>query len=234
MYCARATGEHHYFTVPLADIDRIFSRIFRELSSLNRPSRYITMTTSAGKVSILGVTEVGGKKAFALKFNESRNMEWMDRVFLAQYDETTNRVDFLKPFDTPEFFYEQELREIEDKLMEIHKRAGEAVPDAPGAGGAGAGGAGAGGVGAGGAGAVGRGNKPLIALIKPQFEVGKGNVGKGGVVRDAARRQEAVDAVLAFARARGWQVDGVVESPIPGPAGNLELLALLRTPASAP
>ena len=97
MYCARATGEHHYFTVPLADIDRIFSRIFRALSSLNRPSRYITMTTSAGKVSILGVTEVGGKKAFALKFNESRNMEWMDRVFLAQYDETTNRVDFLKP-----------------------------------------------------------------------------------------------------------------------------------------
>lgn len=125
MYCARATGEHHYFTVPLADIDRIFSRIFRGLSSLNRPSRYITMTTSAGKVSILGVAEVGGKKAFALKFNESRNMEWMDRVFLAQYDETTNRVDFLKPFDTPEFFYEQELREIEEKLMEVHKKAGD-------------------------------------------------------------------------------------------------------------
>jgi len=132
MYCARATGEHHYFTVPLADIDRIFSRIFRELSSLNRPSRYITMTTSAGKVSILGVTEVGGKKAFALKFNESRNMEWMDRVFLAQYDETTNRVDFLKPFDTPEFFYEQELREIEEQLMQIHERAGSSGAQEPG------------------------------------------------------------------------------------------------------
>ncbi len=135
MYCARATGEHHYFTVPLAEIDRIFSRIFRELSSLNRPSRYITMTTSAGKVSILGVTEVGGKKAFALKFNESRNMEWMDRVFLAQYDETTNRVDLLKPFDTAEFFYEKELREIEEKLMQIHERAEgashEQAPAAP-------------------------------------------------------------------------------------------------------
>jgi hypothetical protein len=65
-------------------------------------------------------------------------MKWMDRVFLAQYDETTNRVDFLRPFDTPEFFYEKELREIEEKLMEVHKRAGEAVPDAPEAGGAGA------------------------------------------------------------------------------------------------
>jgi 23S rRNA (cytidine1920-2'-O)/16S rRNA (cytidine1409-2'-O)-methyltransferase len=74
--------------------------------------------------------------------------------------------------------------------------------------------------------------KPLVALIKPQFEVGKGNVGKGGVVRDAAKRQEAVDAVLAFARARGWEVGGVTESPLPGPAGNIELLALLRTPAA--
>jgi lysine 2,3-aminomutase len=123
MYCARATGEHHYFTVPLADIDRIFSRIFRELSSLSRPSRYITMTTSAGKISILGVAEIGGRKVFALKFNESRNMEWMDRVFLAQYDETTNRVDMLQPFDEPEFFFEKELREIEQRLRQIHDEA---------------------------------------------------------------------------------------------------------------
>jgi lysine 2,3-aminomutase len=124
MYCARATGEHHYFTVPLADIDRIFELVFRSVASLNRPSRYITMTTSAGKISILGVAEVGGRKAFVLKFNEARNMEWMDRVFLAQYDETTNRIDFLKPFDTPEFFFEKELHEIEQQLMELHKRAG--------------------------------------------------------------------------------------------------------------
>ncbi|OFW61102.1 MAG: hypothetical protein A2133_00540, partial [Actinobacteria bacterium RBG_16_64_13] len=119
MYCARATGEHHYFTVPLADIDKIFQLIFRSVSSLNRPSRYITMTTSAGKISILGVAEVGGRKAFALKFNEARDMEWMDRVFLAQYDEKTNRVDFLTPFDTKEFFFETELREIEQKLVEV-------------------------------------------------------------------------------------------------------------------
>jgi 23S rRNA (cytidine1920-2'-O)/16S rRNA (cytidine1409-2'-O)-methyltransferase len=75
------------------------------------------------------------------------------------------------------------------------------------------------------------GGKPLVVLIKPQFEVGKGQVGKGGVVRDPEVRMAAVDRVLADARARGWQVEGVVESPIPGPAGNIELLALLRTPA---
>jgi len=119
MYCARATGEHHYFTAPLAEIDRVFSRIYRSLASLHRPSRYITMTTSAGKLSILGVVEVGGQKAFALKFNESRNMAWMDKVFLARYDEKENRINLLQPFDSKEFFFEQELREIEADLQKV-------------------------------------------------------------------------------------------------------------------
>jgi 23S rRNA (cytidine1920-2'-O)/16S rRNA (cytidine1409-2'-O)-methyltransferase len=73
-------------------------------------------------------------------------------------------------------------------------------------------------------------DKPLVALIKPQFEVGKGQVGKGGVVRDPAQRQAAVDAVTRFARAAGFAVVGTTESPIVGPAGNVEFLALLRTP----
>lgn len=120
MYVARATGEQHYFTAPLADIDRIHNLIYRSLSSLHRPSRYITMTTSAGKISILGTATVHGEKVFVLKFNEGRNMEWMDPVFLAKYDEKTNRVDHLLPYDTEEFFFAQELREIERKLMEIH------------------------------------------------------------------------------------------------------------------
>jgi lysine 2,3-aminomutase len=126
MYCARATGEHHYFTAPLADVDRVFSRIFRSLSSINRPSRYITMTTSAGKCSILGTAIVDGKKVFALKFNESRNMEWMDRVFLAKYDEAECRVDFLTPFDTDKFFFEDELKEIEAALAKAHAKQARA------------------------------------------------------------------------------------------------------------
>ncbi len=72
--------------------------------------------------------------------------------------------------------------------------------------------------------------RDVIALIKPQFEVGKGEVGKGGVVRDPEKRAAAVDKVAAFARAAGWQVLGVVESPILGPAGNVEYLMRLKTP----
>jgi L-lysine 2,3-aminomutase len=118
MYCARPTGEHHYFTVPVAEINKVFSKVYRSLPSINRPSRYITMTSSAGKTSILGVAELNGKKVFALKFNESRNMEWMDKVFLAEYEETENTVEKLKPYEGDKFFFEDELEAIENYKME--------------------------------------------------------------------------------------------------------------------
>jgi 23S rRNA (cytidine1920-2'-O)/16S rRNA (cytidine1409-2'-O)-methyltransferase len=64
----------------------------------------------------------------------------------------------------------------------------------------------------------------LVALIKPQFEVGKGDVGKGGIVRDEAKRAAAVEGVLARARELGLRVQGVIESPIKGAEGNVEYL----------
>src|SRR5512142_2245501 len=67
-------------------------------------------------------------------------------------------------------------------------------------------------------------------LVKPQFEVGKGEVGKGGVVRDDAKRREALDAVAEAAGALGFEVLGHAESPIEGPAGNREWLLALRAP----
>jgi 23S rRNA (cytidine1920-2'-O)/16S rRNA (cytidine1409-2'-O)-methyltransferase len=73
--------------------------------------------------------------------------------------------------------------------------------------------------------------KPVVALIKPQFEVGKGAVGKGGVVRDEAKRRGAVDKITLFARAAGWGATDAIESPILGPAGNVEYLMLLTTPS---
>lgn len=72
----------------------------------------------------------------------------------------------------------------------------------------------------------------LIALIKPQFEVGKHEVGKGGIVRDDALRQSAVDGVVAFARETGFEVKDVVESPIKGAEGNIEFLMWARIGAS--
>lgn len=71
----------------------------------------------------------------------------------------------------------------------------------------------------------------LVALVKPQFEVGRGNVGKGGVVRDAGLHAAACRQIEDWLAARpGWRVLGVVPSPIEGPKGNREFLiaALLR------
>lgn len=64
----------------------------------------------------------------------------------------------------------------------------------------------------------------LVALIKPQFEVGKHEVGKGGIVRDEGKRQSAIDGVVAFAREQGFEVKGVIESPVKGAEGNVEYL----------
>ncbi len=67
-----------------------------------------------------------------------------------------------------------------------------------------------------------------ILLVKPQFEVGKGEVGKGGVVRDEAKRRAALDGIAEAARGLGFEVIGSAESPIEGPAGNREWLLALR------
>ena len=64
----------------------------------------------------------------------------------------------------------------------------------------------------------------LIALIKPQFEAGREEVGKGGVVRDPAVHQRVCDEVAEWVRSKSWQVLGIVPSPITGPEGNVEFL----------
>ncbi|WP_271298901.1 TlyA family RNA methyltransferase [Sphingomonas sp. CV7422] len=69
----------------------------------------------------------------------------------------------------------------------------------------------------------------LLALIKPQFEAGRDEVGKGGVVRDPAIRARVCAAVVDWLSVSGWSVAGVTESPITGPEGNVEyLVAAIR------
>jgi 23S rRNA (cytidine1920-2'-O)/16S rRNA (cytidine1409-2'-O)-methyltransferase len=68
----------------------------------------------------------------------------------------------------------------------------------------------------------------LVALVKPQFEVGRDQVGKGGVVRDEAARAGAIEKMRVFAEAAGLTVEGVVDAAIPGPAGNREALLVAR------
>jgi 23S rRNA (cytidine1920-2'-O)/16S rRNA (cytidine1409-2'-O)-methyltransferase len=64
----------------------------------------------------------------------------------------------------------------------------------------------------------------LVALVKPQFEAGRDEVGKGGVVRDPDVHQRVCDEAAAWVASQGWTVLGVTESPITGPEGNVEFL----------
>lgn len=67
----------------------------------------------------------------------------------------------------------------------------------------------------------------IVAMIKPQFEVGKGKVGKGGVVRDNDLRRQSVEGILKFADEIGLKVSDAIESPVRGAAGNIEHLAIM-------
>jgi 23S rRNA (cytidine1920-2'-O)/16S rRNA (cytidine1409-2'-O)-methyltransferase len=68
----------------------------------------------------------------------------------------------------------------------------------------------------------------LVALVKPQFEAERGEVGKGGVVRDPAVHERVCAAAAAWISSRGWAVEGVERSPITGPEGNVEFLLAAR------
>ena len=73
-----------------------------------------------------------------------------------------------------------------------------------------------------------KGGGMILSLIKPQFEVGKGQVGKGGVVRDGALHQKVVDRISEFCCGLGLKVLGVIESPLLGPKGNKEFFICLK------
>lgn len=79
------------------------------------------------------------------------------------------------------------------------------------------------------------GEADLVALIKPQFEAGREHVGKGGVVRDPEVHRAVCADIEAWLAARpGWRVQGVCESPITGPSGNVEFLIAARRAAPDP
>jgi 23S rRNA (cytidine1920-2'-O)/16S rRNA (cytidine1409-2'-O)-methyltransferase len=76
------------------------------------------------------------------------------------------------------------------------------------------------------------GGGEIIALIKPQFEVGKGKVGKGGVVRSNAEHARVIDEIKEAAMGLGFTIQDVTESPLLGPKGNKEFLIHLAVPDS--
>src|SRR6185437_11105908 len=72
----------------------------------------------------------------------------------------------------------------------------------------------------------------LLPMVKPQFEVGRDRLGKGGVVRDPQARADAVRQVAEAAGRLGWGTTGLARSPLPGPSGNVEFFLWLRRDAS--
>jgi 23S rRNA (cytidine1920-2'-O)/16S rRNA (cytidine1409-2'-O)-methyltransferase len=70
----------------------------------------------------------------------------------------------------------------------------------------------------------------VIVLVKPQFEAGKGEVGKGGIVRDEAKRAGILKAIEEFAAKTGFRVAGSMPSPLAGAGGNQEFLLYLQLP----
>jgi len=68
----------------------------------------------------------------------------------------------------------------------------------------------------------------IVVLVKPQFEVGKGEVGKGGIVREPDKRIRALETIIEFARHGGYHVAGSIPSPVAGAGGNQEFLLCLR------
>ncbi len=78
------------------------------------------------------------------------------------------------------------------------------------------------------------GSREILLLVKPQFEAGRAQVGKNGVVRDRAVQAQAIQKVLAQAQQLGWCYRGVAPSPLPGPAGNREYWLWLHTEQAEP
>ena len=68
----------------------------------------------------------------------------------------------------------------------------------------------------------------IIALIKPQFEVGKDQVGKGGVVKDPELHRQVIREISEFSGSMGWDVQGIFKCPLPGPKGNREFFIYLK------
>lgn len=112
----RDTGAKDYFSVPLASAYSIFSSAIASVAGTARTARGPSMSTSPGKIGIVGIEEIAGERVFALKFFQARNPAWTERLFFAKFDPRATWLDDLKPaFGEERFFFEQEYLDISRK-----------------------------------------------------------------------------------------------------------------------
>ena len=113
MFVARDTGAQHYFKVPLVEAWTIFQKAYQQVSGVCRTVRGPSMSATPGKVQMLGVSEVNGKKIMTFRFLQGRNPDWVAKPFFAEYNDEAIWLDDLKPaFGEEKFFFENELNEI--------------------------------------------------------------------------------------------------------------------------
>lgn len=113
MFVARDTGAQHYFKVPLVEAWHIFQKAYQQVSGVCRTVRGPSMSATPGKVQMLGISDVNGKKIMTLRFLQGRNHDWVAKPFFAEYNEEAIWLDDLKPaFGEEKFFFENELKEI--------------------------------------------------------------------------------------------------------------------------
>ncbi|HLW06715.1 MAG TPA: hypothetical protein VKY45_04065, partial [Marinilabiliaceae bacterium] len=113
MFVARDTGAKEYFGVPLVRASDIFKRAYTKVSGIARTVRGPSMSCNAGKIRVVGVSEVMGEKIFVLEFIQGRNSKWVNEPFFAKYDPAAMWIDDLEPaFGNKEFFFDEELAQM--------------------------------------------------------------------------------------------------------------------------
>ncbi len=112
MFVVRDTGAQHYFGVFLHKAWEIFRDAYRQISGIARTVKGPSMSATPGKIRVLGVSEISGKKVFVLDFLQGRNPEWVGRPFFAKYNEKAFWIDELEPLDKESFFFEKEMEAL--------------------------------------------------------------------------------------------------------------------------
>ncbi len=109
MFVVRDTGSKSFFEVPLEKGANIYRDAYSSISGICRTVRGPSMSSDPGKIEIVGITEVAGKKAFVLRFLQGRNPDWVGRPFFAKYDPKATWLDDLRPLEGEDkFFFEQD------------------------------------------------------------------------------------------------------------------------------
>lgn len=113
MFIPRDTGAQHYFSLPLVEAWDIFRKAYQKVSGVCRTVRGPSMSCNPGKIQVLGVSEVFGKKVLVMRMLQGRNPDWVARPFFAEYDENAIWLDELKPaFGESNFFFEGEMNKM--------------------------------------------------------------------------------------------------------------------------